>query len=377
MEIRGLKPRTSSLPAKRSNQLSYIPLMLLILQYLAIEYYRQHYFIAQHSCFWYGNRTLGYNRGMLKKESSKTSSKSQQNDELPLIISNKPLAITLLACIIFATSGMMWWKYVYNSPQRVFTEMLSNNLSTQSVTRVSESDNNGNKIEKYEQLSFVPNIASRVISTVEEKSETGNTKIKTETIGTIQYDFSRYLQIDTDKKNKEGKKLDYSSVQNIWAKSGNYGQQPPQYLTQSMLGIVPFGNLDQKTKQKALELIIDKKSYDVQYDKVKPKRIDKRSALEFPVKVNLAEYVAVLKLVAKASGLGDLKEFRAEDYKNQPPAEMVMIVDKHSRQLMEVIFAGSPGQKERYRSYGLSLLVQIPDNAIPISDLEQKVQNIK
>lgn len=315
---------------------------------------------------------------MCMPQNSSSSSNSSSVDSAPnapFIIAHKALSLSLIAFVLFAVSGSLWWKQVYNSPHRVFESMLVNNLSTQSVTRSSVSTSDGTPVDKTEQVSFVPDIATRSIVVVNQKNpDGGNNKVVTESIGTLAADYNRYISINTAQKNATGKALDYSAVENIWGKSdGQQGQ--PQLFSQSLLSLVPFANLGATNRQKVLRAMTDKKAYDVQYDKVKPLRINGKSALVYPVKVNAEGYVGVLKIVAKATGLGDLPGLDPASYKGQPPIEISITVDKLSRQVIEVDYGSS--QKETYSAYGLVTPIELPTKTVPTSELQKKVQEIK
>jgi len=316
---------------------------------------------------------------MPKKSSSVSNPRTKVSFEptsnLPFILAHKALSISLVAIVIFAVSGSLWWKQVYNSPQRVFESMLVNNLSTQGVSRSSVSTNQGTPVDKTEQVSFVPDIATRSIVAVNQKNpDGGSNKVLTESIGTLSADYNRYISIDTAQKNAAGKPLDYSAVENIWGKA-DAQQGQPQYFSQSLLSLVPFANLSPSNRQKVLQAMTDKKAYDIQYDKVKPLRINGKSALVYPIKVNAEGYVGVLKMIAKNTGLGDLPGLNPASYKGQPPIEISITVDKLSRQVIEVDYGSS--QKETYSAYGLSTPIKLPSKSIPASELQKKVQEIK
>lgn len=303
------------------------------------------------------------------------SSSAGSLDNPPFVIVHKALSIALVAAIIFIVSGVMWWRQVYNNPRRVFETMLSNNLSTQGVTRSSKTVNQGAPIDKTEQISFVPQIASRTLVIVDQQGQEGeSTKITSESIGTLNEDYSRYIKIETSQKNEQGKPLDYSKVVNIWGKS-DPAQGEAQNFSQAALGLIPFANLDAETRDKVLELLRVKKAYEVDYSKVEPRKVDNKSALVFPVKVNTASYVEALKIIAKATGLGDTPGLDPAQYKEQAPIDIKIVVDKHSRHILEVDYGQN--QKEQYSAYGLSLPIELPGSSIPISELQQKVQEIK
>lgn len=297
---------------------------------------------------------------------------SSSDSQLPFIVTNTPLVLCILATLLLAGSTRMWWSKVHDSPRRVFSAMLSNNLSTVGVTRQTLSSDSTN-LDKSEQISFVPPYAVRSLITVSQEEGTSKSSVVTETIGTLANDYSRYVNIETNQKSTSGKELDYSSVEGTWGKSGIANGQA-QYFQQSILGLVPFANLDAKTRDSVLDLLVAKEAYVVDYSMVKPLRTNGKSALVYPVKVDAARYVAVLKALGKGTGIGDLPELNANDYSGQPPIEISITVDKLSRHVLEVSYGQ---QVEKYTSYGLNTPVATPSKTISIDDLQQKVQEIQ
>ena len=310
--------------------------------------------------------SVRYNRGM-----SKIS--TPQSEQLPFIVTNTPQVISLVAAIILISTSLVWWTKVHNNPRRVFEGMLNNNLSTASVTRTTTASD-GSGLDKQEQVSFVPPYGMHSIVTVtQEGSDISSSRVVTETIGTLAEDYSRYLSINTTQKGKSGKQLDFRSIQGTWGKTGIENGNP-KYFSQSILGLIPFANLDTKTRQDTLNQLNSNKTYVVDYSKVKPSKYKGKSALVFPVKVDAKGYVGVLKKLSKNLGVADTNGLDPESYAGQPPIEISITVDKASRHVLEVTYGQ---QKEVYSSHGLSLPVQTPTKSIPVDQLQQKVREIQ
>ncbi len=304
----------------------------------------------------------------------KITPSTTDKDDLPFVIAHKTASILILALLIFSFALFGWWKNIYNSPHNVFNGMLTNNLSTSSVTRETNTNENGADQKRVETLSFVPENSVRSVVSIKQSENGQNNEVSTETIGTLREDYSKYLTIKTNQKNQAGKALDYSSIQNIWSKSDPL-QEKPQYFSQSALGLMLFANLDGNTRQQAIKLIQDKKAYDVNYSEVKPLKINGKSALVYPVKVNLEAYVQAVQIVAKQIGLSDLANLDPSSYKDQPPVEIKLTVDKISRQLIRIEYSGD--QIETYSAYGINTPVSLPSKTISAADLQQKVQEIQ
>lgn len=301
---------------------------------------------------------------------SKTSPTSESN-QLPFIVTHKALSITIVAAIIFTVASIAWWKNVYNAPRRVFEGMLQTNLTTKGVTRSTLSEDTSSTIQKTEQLSFVPSMASRTVAVIKQGEGDDKTHVISETIGTSEADYSRYVKIETNQKGVEDKPLDYSSVLNVWGQSS-----APQAYSQTVLGLVPFAPLQSNDVNEVLKAFEDKKVYDVDYSKVEPKRLDGKSALVFTVRINTGAYVEVLKMIAQKSGFSDFAGLNPEDYKDNAPITVKLTIDKMSRQLLEADYVDS-GQKETYSAYGLVTPIAVPEKTEPIETLQQKIQEIQ
>jgi hypothetical protein len=300
---------------------------------------------------------------------------SKTTDDKPYILTNTPLVLSIIAVTILVIVGIVWWNSIYTRPRNVFEDMLKNNLATKSITKSNSTTENGSSMNKTEQTSFVPNIASRSLLDITQPGEAGDTKVITESIGTLDTDYSQYLKIDTAQKGETGKKLDYGNILNIWGRSSLQTGQP-QNFQQSILGLVPFANLKPADRQKAIDLLINDQAYKVDYSKVEPKKLDGYSALVFPVSINTSKYLVALKDIAKAGGFADLSALDPAQYKDSPPVEVKMTIDKRSRQLLEIEFVGV-GQKETYSSYGLASPIKLPNKVIAIEELQQKIQEVK
>lgn len=287
--------------------------------------------------------------------------------------------IVALATVILLGTSMLWWQKVNTTPGRVFEAMLRRNLTTASITKKVSSGSDGQKLDQYVQLSFAAEQPiARSLVVYEQKTQEGpNSLVKTETLGTNTADYSRYVQIETDQKNQQGKALDFSRVRDVWGKlDKNEDAAQVQNLQSAVFGLVPFARLDASLSDKFARQLIDSKAYGVDYSQAKSTTVNGRSVWQYTVKINVAEYLKVLQKVSQLVGVRDTSALNAEDYQNQPPVEVTMSVEKSSRQLL-VLDTGSGGQKEEYSAYGITLPIQLPTNVVPQAELQQKLQDIR
>lgn len=291
--------------------------------------------------------------------------------EKPFIVTHTPLVLVGISLILVALFGSLWWTKVHDSPRRVFADMLVNNLSTASVTRSSTSAGQ-QALDRVEQLSFTPSATTRSFVKVSDQSEEGKTSVQTETVGTQSNDYSRYLKIDVTPEAGVAPR-NFSSVENIWAKS-SLSEGQPQYLSQSLQGLIPFANLSATKRQEIIKLIQDKKVYTVNYASSKPKRINGKTAIDFSVSVDPVQYITLLMALNKAVGVEQTEDLNPQDYKEQPPISLNVVVDKLSRQVIEVTFGQ---QKETYSAYGLAGPISIPEKTISVQELQEKIQSVQ
>ena len=306
---------------------------------------------------------------------------TKQTPKQPVTIYIRPIHVrlaTALAIILFIVFGGLWFQKVYTNPHRVFDGMLANNLSTFGVTKHSLNVQGGQKVDQYTQLSFAVPAASHNFVHLTQGTGTESTDVQTETIGTVDTDYSRYIKIQTSQKSKDGKQLDFSKVQGIWGKTDAPVPGSPssaQYYRQAALGMLPFGNLDKSSRDEMLHKLNDSKVYTVDYSKAKSDTVNGKRVWQYSVKLDIAAYIGVLKAEGKKLGLGSLDDFNPDQYKGQPPVELTISVDKISRQLVQVL--SGAGQKDDYQSFGLSSPVQLPSKTIPIAELQQQLQQIQ
>ena len=274
-----------------------------------------------------------------------------------------------MGLILFGLFGSLWWTKIHDSPRRVFADMLVNNLSTTSVTRSSAAEG-PQSYDRVEQLSFTPFASNRSYVKLSQEAEGAKTSVQTETIGTRSEDYSRHLKIDISQ--QEGApSRNFNSVEGVWSKTSLEDGQP-QYLSQSLQGLLPFANLNAAKRTEIIQLINEQKVYTINYASTKPKRINGKSAIDYSVSVDPAKYIALLNALNKAIGV-DLGDINPEDYKDQPPISINVVVDKRSRQVLEVVYGQ---QKETYSGYGLTSPIEIPEKTISVQELQQRIQSV-
>jgi len=294
-----------------------------------------------------------------------------------------PLILTLLALLLLVISGWFWWSKVFTSPERVFEDMLSNSLSLSSVTRrVAQSSEQGGQ-DEVAQLVFGGQNGVHVKSAVEQPDQSGQTnKVVTESIGTLNDDFARYLIVQTTQKDKSGKALDFSKIQNVWAKSDapQSGQLTnARYFRQSLQGIVLFGNLSPSARASLVNQLIRDEVYKTDYGKIERVSQNGRQRYIYEVVIQPDKYVAALNAYNKAVGLGGSEDLNPETYKNASPVTIKLTVDVLSRQLVQVAYANDEqtGRRETYSGHNGQYRLDIPEQTISFTELQQRVESVQ
>ncbi len=287
--------------------------------------------------------------------------------------------IIILATVILIGSGWAWWHFIRSNPERVFNAMLTNNLRTTSVTRKITQSSGEQSLEQTVQLFMAPGHITHGRTTL---TQTGDESavVVTETIGTPFIDYIRYLDIVSNQKNEKGEKLNFSNIKNLWGKSpvvsGAEDQTTGELYNESVLGVVPFANLPADQRERLLEFMKSNEVYKPDYANVERVIKNGRPSYIYTVAVEPAAYVALLKELAREVGLNQLEGVDPSVYKNSSPLSFQLVVDVWSRQLSGIIY-NNGARVEELTSYGAKGNAVVPENTIPLRELQNRVQSIQ
>ena len=286
--------------------------------------------------------------------------------------------IILLAIIIFGGSGWAWWHYIHSEPQQVFEGMISNSLSTRGLAkRVQQSSGNQGLDERVELMTSPYNLAHS--QTVLSQTGDNTAAITTETIGTPFTDYVRYLDIISNQKDANGHPIDFSKIKNIWGKtsaSDDKTHTSGELFNETILGVVPVGDLPVAQRQALLKQIIDENVFTVDYSNVSRGIKNGRPTYVYSVTVKPEPYVHMLKTFAKDIGLTQLDTVDPANYHDSSPLEFKLTVDVWTHQLRAVNYITADRQ-EVLGSFGIQRPVAIPSQTISIDALQAKVQQIE
>jgi len=278
--------------------------------------------------------------------------------------------MVIIGLVLFIGAGWVWWKEVFNSPQKVFEDMLGTSMSTRSVTKHIETNNEVQSLDQY--LQFLSGDKNLVHSLSALDQPAQGAKVTTETIATLDQNFVRYVSIETSEKSETGAELDFSKVLNLWGKSGGNGE----LINEAMLGVIPVGFVPQEHRQEIVKFIKESSVYGVDYDTVKREEQNGRPRYVYKANISAEPYVEMLKRFSRRVGLTQLESVDPANFRNSPPLEFELTIDIHSRQLTEVKYIAA-GRIETFSSYGVRSEPAIPAETISIEELQNRLQSIR
>lgn len=282
--------------------------------------------------------------------------------------------IVVAAVLVLGASVWSWWHFVRSNPERTFYAAINNNLRTSGVSRQIEQGGAGQNLKQHIDVNTTAHHVAHGVTTINQSGAVDAT-IETETYSSPQTDYVRYTKIDTNQKNAKGKPIDFSKLVNIWGKSGaaSFGQTTGQLYSESVLGVVPTGNMTASARTKLMEQIRSKKVYKYNEKKIEQVIRNGRPVYIYEVSVKPEPYVAMLKQFAQDIGMTQLDSVDPAQYKNAQPLKFKLTVDVWSRHLADIDYTGA-GRNEKLGGYGVVRDVELPTKTIPMDKLQQKLQ---
>ena len=285
--------------------------------------------------------------------------------------------IMVVGFVLLAVSFVGWWLKVYNSPANVFDRMIATSLASPAVSKKIQQDDESQNLDQTTVLVTAPDQIVQS-DTVLVQALDSDTSISTETIATPQVDYVRYTGIDTNQKSANGEAFDFSSVLGVWGKTDVSDQQGngAQVFNQTVLGVVPIANVRQPLRRALIEQIKRDGVYRIDASKVERKTVNGRPVYSYDVTVAPVAYVTMLKNFARSIGITQLDQVNPKQYENSAPLNFVFDIDIWSGQLIKVAYEGSE-RTEEYSAYGGRNQIEVPTDAIDVSKLQTRLQQIQ
>ncbi len=274
-------------------------------------------------------------------------------------------------------AALVWCFKIKMDPERVFWGTVENSLATNGVTIQSEQESNGTKAKQLIRYSFGVQNLAHTRSTLSQ----GTTTVQSETIATPTEDFTRYINIKTDQKRKDGGEIDFSKVLGVWAK-GRPGSS--QFFAQAVFGGslpiggigVPFANLPSEQRAKLVQQIHNDVVYQIDFGKTKKERTGGRLLYTYHASLQPVGYLALMKQFSKFLGLHGLEQLNPEDYRGQKPFVLDITVDAYAHQVVSIA-APETKTKQAYLNHGVPVQIVPPTNAIAGEELQKRLNNLQ
>lgn len=282
------------------------------------------------------------------------------------------LELAVLACIILVgVTGYLWWTKIFMNPERTLNDTIANNLQTRSITKVVDQSGPTGGLKQVTYLSFYPPVVSAdTVTTLKQSAGSNVTSVTTETIGTSDSDYVRYTDVSGTQNLQGAQNL--KNLLGTWAKRQqnlSAGQQVT-FLNESMFGVLPFGYFNNAQKAQLVSIINQENIY--KYTDVKREISNHRPVFVYDMSINPADLVTMMQQYVKLSGVGDPNQFEPSQYKGLDDVKIKLTVDILSRQVVEVAY--STGRVEEYSGQNLYHQVNLPQNTIPVEELQRRIQ---
>jgi len=271
----------------------------------------------------------------------------------------------------FVAMIVLWWTFVYTSPQNVFEGMLARNFATTGYTRLVSNEGQGVKQTEISQVQYGNEPVARSKVTIERG---GNTEVA-EVLSTTTEDYVRYTELDY--KDSEGQAIDMSDAEGVWAKQQSSGSLSQSFSQLTLFGTYfPIGLVPAENRTELLRHIQQNTVYNVDYDNVKTETIDGHRVYTYELTIQLQAYAGLVQRFGEAIGQSArVSGLNPADYAGTEPVSLTVSVDKASRQIVQVAYEQSPGIEERYAGFGIANQpVTLPRDAISTFELQQRLQ---
>jgi hypothetical protein len=280
--------------------------------------------------------------------------------------------------VLLVVAVWLWCFKISVDPERTFWATIEHGLANRGVTIQSEQESGGARAKQTIQFSLGAENLSHARTSV--NTQPGTTVVS-ETIGTPTVDYTRYLDIQTDQKKRDGGKMDFSKVLNIWSKGA---EGSAQLFTQAVFGStlpvggmgVPLGNLSAEARDRLMRQIRDDVVYQIDFSKVKKERLNGRLVYTYDASLQPVAYVAMVKSFAQSIGLHGLDEINPADYKGQQPFKLKITVDVRARQVVTIAANEGPA-KQTYSGYDVPVQTDLPKETISSAELQKRLADLQ
>jgi hypothetical protein len=286
-------------------------------------------------------------------------------------------SITIAVIIVVLIVGFVWWNFIWQSPQHIFSDMLTNSLDTNSVTKQLIASTNSQSINQIVRLEMGSTNAAEWLVTVSQS----NTSVTSDSIGTPTTGYIRYTSIAIHP-STVSKAAEFKSLVNVWGKDdGKTDVSLGTLFNKTLLDILnaplpPIGNITGSERQSLVSYDLNQNVFTVNYAQVKSANFEGQNVYIYPVAVHLGPYVRMMQSFAHSLGITDLESYNPDQFSTLAPVELNISVNKLSHEMVEVSYPAN-GFIQTYSDWGLLKSVPIPSKTIPTTILEARIQSLQ
>lgn len=274
--------------------------------------------------------------------------------------------------ILFGIGISVWFNSLYLNPTNMFWDMFSNNLSTNGFTTSQKYFNGSYNINQKTQIALAGDNYAHTITTL---SQVG-ASVTTEEINSPNYEYVKYLDISSNKKNAANKSINYTKDLNIWGYGKNYNnasQQIKETFYKTLFSILPLANLSTTQRNDLISYAKSHKVYTID-NKINKQTINGVHVDTLSVKVNRLGYIGMMELFAKDVNFLGLGNVSPKQYEKLPAITVQISIDPISRNLVK-INSGSALNASSYSGFGVNPLYKLPTKTIDLQVLEARIRS--
>lgn len=280
--------------------------------------------------------------------------------------------------LLLVLGSWLWWAKLSTNPERVFWSTVSQSLSTSAVTIQAQQSSNGASLSQTVQYSLGASNLSHSLTTLNQNGTT----VVDELVGTPSADYTRYVSVHTNQKNKNGTALNFASILGVWAKTDIKTQ--PQLFGQAVLGTslpiggvaLPVANLDSVQRTKLVQEIKADSVYQTDYKAAKKQRVNGRLQYVYAVSVQPVAYAALMQRFAQLMGIHALDQLDPTSFKGQQASHLQLTIDVRSQQVVAAAVPAA-GAMQTYSGYDVPVSIAVPSHPITVQALQQRLTRLQ
>jgi len=279
--------------------------------------------------------------------------------------------IYAVAAILVVLAGVsLWWNRIYQNPNRVFWDMMANNLSTNGVTRTVIQKGQGVIVSQYTQISLGQHPTAHALTVF----NTNSNNLATEEISDKTHDFVRYQRITIP-----GKKLSTKAILGKWAELQTGQTQGLQVTSglfdQSLLDVLPFANLSSSRRGALLRTMHQQDVFTYDAGTVKKTTLNGRQVYLYAVNIKPSAYIRLMQQVEKLIGGTSYSSLKPSGAAKAKPIAVVISVDARSHTLSQLYETGAQ-RTVSYSGFGVTDTTGLPKATITTTELTKRLGQV-